>query len=591
MEQMSHTISDLAELKALLASTSICASSGQAQSILVQVFSAKTDPTWLRGVASVLTEALPHAVIVGVTTVGEIARGCTLTGQTVVGFTFFAKSTATAIVLSEQPGQEVQMGAELGRRIDQVGSDVAGVLLLATTASLDAWRVLQGLAAPNRRYPIFGGGAADYATMADSMVLAGTEVYRHGVVAVVLSGSELHVDVRTYLGWRPLSKSMTVTEVDGMLVKQVDGKPAFDLYRHYLDIPDDSHFFLNAIEFPFLRQRNGECQARVPVAVDPQGSIQFIADVAEGDTFQIGYGDPSLILADAESIRSEVRSFAPQAVFLYTCSCRRFLMQQDAELETLPFEDIAPTIGFYTYGEFQGAAAEGQLLNATMVAVGLREGEPAQAKTLIPRHSEELLKTGEKDPFSYQHTRIISRLMYFIGAITEELEQANHKLLELSLTDSLTKINNRVKLDAALAEETARAARYEYAFSVILLDIDHFKKVNDTYGHIVGDAVLVQLAGVLKTNLRENDTLGRWGGEEFMLILPHADLERARQVGEKLRLAIAAETFPIAGHRTSSFGITSYCPGDNVTKLLARADEALYIAKNLGRNRVQTMMP
>lgn len=590
MEHVSHTINDLKTLRAILTSTALRDAAEQAQSTLVQVYSAQSDPTWIRSLAALITEELSGAVVVGATTVGEIAQGHMLTGQTVVGFTFFATSTATAVALECQPGREQQMGAELSRCIDQIGSGIAGVLLLATSASLDAARLLRGLGAFQRSYPVFGGGAADYATMAQSLVFSGMDVYSDGAVAVVLSGADLYVEAHTHLGWRPLSKEMTITEVDGMVVKKVDGKPAFDVYQRYLDIPEDGNFFLNAIEFPFLLQRQGDILARVPVAVAPQGGVQFIADVAAGDRFRIGYGDPDLIIADAMDVQRTIQAFAPQAVFLYTCSCRRFLMQQDVELETLPFEAIAPTFGFYTYGEFFGPAAHVQLLNATMVAVGLREDSPQQT-TAASTQDEEKTESAEQDPFAHKHARIISRLMHFIQVVTEELEQTNRELTQLSLTDHLTQIHNRVKLDAVLAEEMARATRYQYTFSVILLDIDHFKHVNDTHGHIVGDAVLVRLACILKKHIRENDTLGRWGGEEFLLILPHTDLDRACALAEKLRQTIEAEVFPVAGYKTCSFGITSCYPGDNMTRLLARADHALYEAKNLGRNRVQVQEP
>lgn len=590
MEHVSHTINDLETLKTVLTSAALHSAAEQAQSTLIQVYSARTDLTWLQDLAAHIMGTLPNAVVVGATTVGEIAQGQMLTGQTVVGFTFFASSNVTAVGISCPSGQEMPTGAELGRRLDQVSMDIAGVLLLTTPASLDVARLLRGLGTSQRRYPVFGGGAADYATMTQSLVFCGTEVYRQGVVAVVLAGTDLYVEAHTHLGWRPLSKEMTITEVDGMLVKKVDGKPAFDVYRRYLDIPEDDNFFLNAIEFPFLLQRQGDVLARVPVAVGAQGEIQFIADVAVGDRFRIGYGDPDLIIADATGVQRTIQAFAPQAVFLYTCSCRRFLMQQDVELETLPFEAVAPTFGFYTYGEFFGPAAHVRLLNATMVAVGLREGSPQQATAAITQDRKSVVSAAQ-DPFAHKHARIISRLIHFIGVVTEELEQTNRELTQLSLTDSLTQIYNRMKLDVVLAEEIARATRYQYTFSVILLDIDHFKQVNDTHGHIVGDAVLVRLACILRKHIRESDTLGRWGGEEFLMILPHTDLEQACALAEKLRQTIEAEVFPVAGYKTCSFGITSCYPGDNMTRLLARADHALYEAKDLGRNRVQAQKP
>jgi diguanylate cyclase (GGDEF)-like protein len=188
-------------------------------------------------------------------------------------------------------------------------------------------------------------------------------------------------------------------------------------------------------------------------------------------------------------------------------------------------------------------------------------------------------------------THIIERQSLDLEASNEELQLANLELTRLSSTDSLTQVCNRMKLDAVLSEETMRATRYRSRFSVCLLDIDHFKKVNDTHGHLVGDAVLVRIAELLRENLRKSDTVGRWGGEEFLLVLPETELEQACLLAEKLRLAIATEPFPVAGRKTSSFGVATFEPGDTVVSLLARADEALYEAKHGGRDRVRAKVP
>ncbi|HEY3400311.1 MAG TPA: diguanylate cyclase [Geothrix sp.] len=185
-------------------------------------------------------------------------------------------------------------------------------------------------------------------------------------------------------------------------------------------------------------------------------------------------------------------------------------------------------------------------------------------------------------------TQIIEQQSRALGASNLDLQQANLELTRLSSVDALTQIYNRMKLDAVLLEEMTRATRYRSVFSVILLDIDHFKKVNDTYGHLVGDAVLVRVASILSENIRKSDTLGRWGGEEFLLVLPETDLDKACLLAEKLRQAIAAETFPAVGHKTGSFGVAAYDPEDTVASLVERADQALYEAKNTGRDRVQS---
>ena len=119
-----------------------------------------------------------------------------------------------------------------------------------------------------------------------------------------------------------------------------------------------------------------------------------------------------------------------------------------------------------------------------------------------------------------------------------------------------------------------------------LVDLDYFKQVNDVYGHAVGDEVLVRTADVLGRNIRSEDTVGRWGGEEFMIILPHTEPGQAALVAEKIREAVEFENFAKVGKRTASFGVTAFVDGDSEITILARADRALYLAKFKGRNRV-----
>lgn len=161
------------------------------------------------------------------------------------------------------------------------------------------------------------------------------------------------------------------------------------------------------------------------------------------------------------------------------------------------------------------------------------------------------------------------------------------RIERLSITDPLTQIYNRLKLNSVLQIELQRARRYERPLSVILLDIDYFKNINDTYGHQVGDLVLIHIAGLLDSRTRRSDILGRWGGEEFMIVCPETDSARAMEVAEKLRTEIAHHDFPAVKSKTASFGVAAYEPGETTDDLVARADAALYRAKNSGRNRVE----
>jgi diguanylate cyclase (GGDEF)-like protein len=175
------------------------------------------------------------------------------------------------------------------------------------------------------------------------------------------------------------------------------------------------------------------------------------------------------------------------------------------------------------------------------------------------------------------------------------LENARlHGMVERqALVDGLTGLANRRAATDALHAEAARAERLETPLSLVLADLDEFKEVNDAYGHAVGDAVLRAFADVLRETVRESDVAGRWGGEEFLLLLPGADLEGAVQLAERVRVALAARDIPGApGLRvTASFGVAEYAGESNSEQLVVAADGALYRAKRSGKDRVERAVP
>lgn len=163
----------------------------------------------------------------------------------------------------------------------------------------------------------------------------------------------------------------------------------------------------------------------------------------------------------------------------------------------------------------------------------------------------------------------------------------NEKLVtKLSQTDALTGLNNRLKLDQELDHELMRAKRYETHFAIILVDIDKFKEVNDEFGHLVGDSVLQGIAKSIKNTVRSVDIVGRWGGEEFLIICPVTDKASAEILATKLCNQIRKQYFEYVGYKTASFGVTDYQVNETLNDMVKRADEALYQAKNLGRNQV-----
>ena len=163
---------------------------------------------------------------------------------------------------------------------------------------------------------------------------------------------------------------------------------------------------------------------------------------------------------------------------------------------------------------------------------------------------------------------------------------SSKNLIGLSRTDSLTQINNRLKFNEELQKAINFSRRYKTDLSLILFDIDDFKKINDDYGHLVGDKVLIGLSGMVENSLRDTDIFARWGGEEFAILLPHASIDRARLLAQKIRVKIENYSFDADIHITCSFGVDLLCDKEDIGSLLERIDKFLYRAKILGKNTV-----
>jgi len=190
---------------------------------------------------------------------------------------------------------------------------------------------------------------------------------------------------------------------------------------------------------------------------------------------------------------------------------------------------------------------------------------------------------------AYKTTYYILLLIFLILTLIISFTLLNYerKIRELSMKDPLTKHYNRLYMENIFDIELERAKRYGKAFSIIFVDIDYFKDVNDKFGHSVGDTVLKEISNIFKSNIRCVDTIARWGGEEFIIICPETDIKTAETIADKLRRAVESYKIKLVGYKTCSFGVSQYCTEDEqVSKTIERADNALYEAKNGGRNQV-----
>lgn len=203
-----------------------------------------------------------------------------------------------------------------------------------------------------------------------------------------------------------------------------------------------------------------------------------------------------------------------------------------------------------------------------------------------------LFSIGEDPHFGAMRNALSTQLVatfisyFIIISVLAVFEQSRKKINDLALKDTLTKIYNRYSFFELAQREIARSERSESSTCFAMLDIDFFKHVNDTFGHGVGDDVLIELTTVVKKSIRDSDIFGRYGGEEFILMLPETDVAEARSVAERIRANVENHVFSGVGHLTISIGLSERLTGESIDASIDRADLALYEAKQTGRNRV-----
>lgn len=210
---------------------------------------------------------------------------------------------------------------------------------------------------------------------------------------------------------------------------------------------------------------------------------------------------------------------------------------------------------------------------------------------------EEAIQKGADDfifkPVRFEELLLRLKRVLRERALTQERTQMLEKLRELAITDDLTKLYNSRHFYHQLENEIQRYNRYQRSLSLLLIDVDHFKEFNDTYGHLEGDQVLFQIAKLIKSCLRTMDTAYRYGGEEFTVILPETTCDAAMAVSERINEVVKNDLFNGDDKKdmSVSIGVTEYLPGELVTEFVRRADKAMYMAKEGGRNRTSLLLP
>lgn len=584
MQQFQISYQDSESFRQAVASWQVWRDAHAAGSALIHIFSDGAEEADVRQARAIVEQLMPDAAYVGASASGNLYEGSVSTEKLVVTCTVFERPDSFARTrLFSVEDRDTGPLREALREMRGSLSDVKAIELIMTIDTIPIREVCAIIQEElPARIPVWGGGAFGDNSFTAYIFEKGTDFNTHGIVMSFLGGADFHITDAYVVGWKPLGSPLKVTRAEGKLLHELDGAPAYEIYHHYLRIPNDEHLFYNALEFPFAVSNHDRVLLRHALACQEDGTLVMSTDIPVGSILHVTYGDPATILQNVQLCAKQISAFSPEVISVFDCFGRKsFWGGADASRETKPLHMLAPTYGFCTAGELIRWRGSMDHHNLSLVVAAMREGGPVERET--PDLEAETAQSESTMP-------MVSRLANFINTATAEVMEANRTLSYMAVTDRLTQLYNRGEIQRRITERVVAHSSDpsgEQVTSLVMIDLDDFKHINDTYGHQEGDQVLTTISAQIREAVEGTPgaSAGRWGGEEFMILLPGLDLAAAAALAERLRAKIEELSFANCGE-TASFGVAQALPGEAPDPLIFRTDAALYAAKRAGKNRV-----
>ena len=565
MYRNTYTLQDIAELSGCIKAFQE-AHPTPAPYLSISIFTHWNDPALIQAMTDGLSKAFPRAAIAGLTTAGGIEDGQMNTGKTILSFMAFDESPVEVLHYNMK--------------------DLRAVEILESQLTGNVEPFLDAISALPPSVAIFGGGADTDDLNQPSYVFDKEAIMNEGFVIMLFRGT-VKVLTRSVLGWQPLGRQVTITAMDGnMVIKELD-HIAVNFYEKYLKIDPSVGFDKKTLSFSLVVEKDGVELARLPMSCRKDGSLVFNIALHVGDKLRMAYGDPNEIINGSRRVLGRIRDFGPQGMLLFSCVVRRYYLKDDVNQILSAYERITPAAGGYTRGEIDRIEGHVYTMNMNLVSAAFREETKDHKRTIAditgdPSHMENDPALNLDDSLS-----TVQRLASFITVTSKELSDAYQKLAFVAGHDSLTDLLNRGRIEWVLRHLIEDTNKTHHTFSAIMIDIDSFKHINDTYGHSVGDDVLIRLADIMKSGVRPTDYAGRWGGDEFVILLPDTDIDQSEKVADRMRKNFAeADILPDGKAVTASFGVTTSYEGETLESFYRRMDSALYTAKGAGKNQV-----
>ena len=576
MKQYSYSISDLSELGHVIDDVTHLSPQGQ---VLISVFTPWGEEK-IAALTERLTAAFPQAALSGMTAIAGISHGRNAEHRTVILFDIFEKAEVHTFSYEVARGEEKETGLRFLSELSHL-PHVAGIEIFAAQDEKefsDFQPFLACLDSLGPDLPIWGAVADSETWPKDTYVFTKDFLSLAGYVLRVYTG-DIEIMAEHVFGFQPLSRKLTVTAMDGpMVIKELDHQPAVFFYDRYIHVKD---FLEQSLPFPLIHTNHGDTHAHLPQGRTPDGGLIFNISTKVGEKMQVSYGDPETMFEETKAIWEKLIDFVPDGLHATSCVARLLYLKQNLDDVLRNYSAIAPIHGVYAHGEIYRSGTRLIGAHLTGCVTAFREGNKKEKPRpcLMPVHLS----------LDLQH---LLQMAAFVRTAMTELTAAQEALRIAATHDSLTGLLNRGALEQELTRCMDDAKENGIPVSAIMIDLDEFKEINDTYGHEAGDQAICRMADIMKNRASLMGATGRWGGDEFVVILPGAAMTTAIAVAKAMKKDLnRTSTLPGRLPMTASFGITTSGFNEDHGSFTKRIDNALYISKGRGRNRITTIDP
>jgi len=412
-------------------------------SMYIQIFSTELEEQSVRPIWESVEKIFPGKPWFGHSTAGNVSN-CEITSDMSVAITVFEEPTTKFKMLQYSMGSQetADIAADIIAECEQ-NEWVKAVEFYRTINSESPSVFSEKFDCLREEIQMYGGIVCSRnVTSTDSCVFSSVGGFdTTGLIVLLFGGEDFHVNSFKVSGWQPIGRNFVVTKAEGSTIYELDGMPAYNVYKKYLKIENDENLFVNALEFPLMYEYNGVKIVRAPAAGNADGSLVMSADVKVGSIVRLSYGEPVTIMNAVTEAARELFDFKPDLLHIFYCTARKvFWGMNEPTTEIHPFRYVKGSTGFFSHGEFLREKGTLNQNSVTLVIAAMREGEGKRGRAgeLFDDNS-----VNTKLPLASRMATFIHEMAFELETLNSELQIYNEHLQDVARTDVLTGLENR----------------------------------------------------------------------------------------------------------------------------------------------------